>query len=141
MVVIIFIITIFSSSCSQSQNNTEKQKDDTLKTFTTVHSQTSEIKNFWTEFKNAVIEKDTGKLVTMIDFSVNSGLIGKNKNEFYSNFNSLFDTKTVEIITGTENLTRADNNEYFFVGSGAYKFFYFKKINGKFKLYTVFYYD
>ncbi len=108
---------------------------------TTVHSQTSEIKTFWTEFKNTVTEKDTSKLVDMIDFSEGSGLIGKDENEFYSNFNSLFDTKTVEIMTDTENLTGGENNGYFFVGSGAYKFFYFKKINGKFKLYTVFYYD
>jgi len=109
--------------------------------FTTVHSQTSKIKSFWTEFKNAVIEKDTCKLVTMINFSKNSGLIGKDKNEFYTNFNSLFDVKTVEIMTHTENLTRDENSEYFFVGSGAYKFFYFKRANGKFKLYNVFYYD
>jgi len=109
--------------------------------FIPLHSQSQKINSFWTEFKIAVINKDTIKVASFVEFAPSNGLIGKDSSEFYKNFNSLFDEKTVEIMKKTEELQKSGNNSYIFVGSGAYKFFSFKKKGGKFKLYNVKYYD
>lgn len=116
------VISLIFSLSALAQNNTE-------------------ISIFWTEFKNSVIINDTLKLATMMHFSENNGLIGKGRNEFYNNINSIFDKRTIEIMNNIDNLTKTERNTYYFVGSGAYKFFYFKKIDKKYKLFSVVYYD
>lgn len=105
------------------------------------HSQQSNMQSFWNEFKISVLERDTAKLISLTHFSEDNGLIGKNKSEFYANYPSLFDEKTLEIMKSTSCPEKKNRGEYVFIGSGAYKIFKFKRIKRRYVLYHVGYYD
>lgn len=104
-------------------------------------SQDTEIKTFWNKFRKAVEKNDTATVASLTFFTKRNGLIGKNRHEFYAKYNSLFDKKTIEIMGKTNDLNLTEEKEYIFSGSGAQKFFAFKKIEGNFMLVRIWYYD